>query len=101
MNDVGLRIEALSGIKIGRPRRRLKTRPRRDDDIVELRRDILWKEIQGDVIHPRWRVARMQDGFPLNKACWRSGDPGPFLQINFFPRTPVAVGIIHVATARE
>src|SRR5437016_9370263 len=43
----------------------------------------------------------MQNRLPLNEASGRRGHFRIFLQINFFPRTPVSVGIVHVPGARE
>src|SRR6266567_6274843 len=43
----------------------------------------------------------MQNCLPLNEASWGRGYFCLFLQINSFPRTPVSVGIVHVAGARE
>ena len=41
----------------------------------------------------------LQHGFPLNEARRRNADCRILLQVDFLPRTPVAVGIVHVAAA--
>src|SRR5947207_13010032 len=43
----------------------------------------------------------MQDGLPLNETGWRRTDFRFLLQIDFLPRAPVPVRIVHVSGTRE
>src|SRR6266567_8791758 len=43
----------------------------------------------------------MQNCLPLNEASWGRGYFCLFLQINFLPGTPISVGIVDIAGARE
>src|SRR5262249_28661032 len=99
VHGIRLRIEALARIEVRRPRRRLIAGSWSNDDVVEIRRDILRKIVERDVVDAGHSVTGMQNGLPLNEAGGWRGDFGSFLEINSLPRTPVAVGIVDIATA--
>ena len=69
--------------------------------VVDFRRHILRQIIQRDGVYRRLGVSRAQHGFPLG--ITRRGNSGfrVLVEIHLLPGTPVAVGIVDVAAARQ
>ena len=84
-----------------RLRQRLVTGAGLHRDLIEIRCHVFGQIVQGDTVYARSGLACTQHGFPLNKPCRWNADLGIFKEINFFPGTPVAIGIIYIAAARE
>src|SRR4029077_916841 len=73
-------------------------------DVVNFRSNILGQIVQQDRVHARSGIAGMEHGLPLHEAGWwnlefGTGGKGEG-KINARPGTPVAVRIVHIATAR-
>ena len=77
------------------------TGPDHDGHILDFRRHIFRQIVNDDAVDHRHGAARLQHRFPLDKPRRRSIDRQVLLQIDFLPRTPVAVGIVDVTATRQ
>ena len=68
-------------------------------NVIDIRSYVLGQIIEAHALHPRSGISRVQDCLPLHEAGgWNAGLP-ILLSLYFFPRTPVTIGIVDVATA--
>ena len=82
-------------------RKRLIAKARLHRDVVDVGRDVLGKIVENVPYRPQDRASGMQNGLPLRVAGWGNSHLGILVQVNFFPRAPVAIGVVHVAATNQ
>ena len=93
--------DVVAQIESGGFRERLVANAHLHGNIVYLRRHIFGQIVQSDRVDRGLDVSRVQHGLPLGVACRGNSHLGSGRQVHWLPRTPVAVGIVDVAAARQ